>query len=124
MMLRGLETLNARANSYLKQVIGYEDDANPAEAAADIVIRRGFKGKRIAIDQNAWFLTVNLFQMLRRKLGRLEDGSGIVERLRRVKSPLELDDVQPIFGEVGGQRPHRLFPRLLERRNRPAAFDW
>ena len=36
-------------------------------------------------------LTVNLYQKLRRKLGRLEDGSGVVERLRRIKSPLEID---------------------------------
>ena len=93
LMLRGLESFNARANTYLKQVIGYADDANPAEAVAELVKQRGFKGKRIALDQNAWFLTVNLFKKLSSKLGRTIDGSGIVEQLRRVKSPLELDAI-------------------------------
>ena len=90
LMLRGLETHNARANTYLSRVVGYADDANPADAVADIVESRGFKGRRIAIDRNAWFLTPNLFDRLRRRLGRFTDGSGIVETLRRVKSAREL----------------------------------
>ena len=90
LMLRGLEAHNARANTYLSRIVGYADDANPADAVADIVESRGFKGRRIAIDRNAWFLTVNLFDRLRKRLGRLVDGSGIVESLRRVKSPREL----------------------------------
>jgi Xaa-Pro dipeptidase len=90
LMLRGLEVFNARANTYLEQVIGYADDANPAEAIAGILVKRGLKGKRIALDQNAWFLTVNLYKILTARLGRLEDGSGIVEAFRRVKSELEL----------------------------------
>ena len=90
LMLRGLETHNARANTYLSRIVGYADDANPADAVADIVESRGFKGRRIAIDRNAWFLTANLFDRLRKRLGRLVDGSGIVESLRRVKSPREL----------------------------------
>ena len=90
LMLRGLETHNARANTHLSRIVGYADDANPADAVADIVESRGFKGRRIAIDRNAWFLTANLFERLRKRLGRLGDGSGIVESLRRVKSPREL----------------------------------
>jgi len=90
LMLRGLETHNARANTYLSRVVGYADDANPADAVADIVESRGFKGRRIAVDRNAWFLTPNLFDRLRKRLGRFVDGSGIVETLRRVKSAREL----------------------------------
>lgn len=90
LMLRGLETHNARANSYLSRIVGYADDANPADAVADIVESRGFKGRRIAIDRNAWFLTANLFDRLRGRLGTMEDGSGMVESLRRVKGAREL----------------------------------
>lgn len=90
LLCRGLETYNARANTYLKQITGYRDDANPADAVADILIARGFRRQRIAIDRNAWFLTVNLFDRLRRRMGKLEDGGGLVEQLRRVKSPREL----------------------------------
>ena len=94
LMLRGLETHNARANTYLSRVVGYADDANPADAVADIVESRGFKGRRIAVDRNAWFLTPNLFDRLSGRLGRFADGSGIVETLRRVKSARELAAVR------------------------------
>ena len=94
LMLRGLETHNARANTYLSRVVGYADDANPADAVADIVESRGFKGRCIAVDRNAWFLTPNLFDRLRGRLGRFADGSGIVETLRRVKSARELAAVR------------------------------
>ena len=90
LMLRGLETHNARANSYLSRIVGYADDANPADAVAEIVESRGFKGRRIGIDRNAWFLTPNLFDRLRGRLGQMEDAGGIVESLRRVKSAHEL----------------------------------
>ena len=94
LMLRALETHNARANTYLSRIVGYADDANPADAVTEIVEARGFKGRRIAIDRNAWFLTVNLFDRLRDRLGPLEDGSGIVESLRRVKSARELAEIR------------------------------
>ena len=90
LMLRGLETHNARANTYLSRVVGYADDANPADAVAAIVEARGFKGRRIAIDRNAWFLTANLFDRLQSRLGTFADGGGMVETLRRVKSAREL----------------------------------
>jgi Xaa-Pro dipeptidase len=93
-VLRGLEAMNARANTYLDDLTGYPDDANPAAALAEVLRQRGFPGKRIAVDQNAWFLTVNLYQRLAHELGALEDGSGLVERLRRVKSPLELQQIR------------------------------
>ncbi len=94
LMLRGLETYNARANTYLSRIVGYADDANPGDAVAEIVAARGFKDRRIAIDRNAWFLTANLFDRLRTGLGRLEDGSGMVESLRRMKSARELAAVR------------------------------
>ena len=80
LMLRRLETHNARANTYLSRIVGYADDANPADAVADIVESRGFKGRRIAIDRNAWFLTANLSDRLRKRLGRLGDGSASSNR--------------------------------------------
>jgi len=92
-VLRGLETMNAKANTYLADISGYPDDANPAHALAEVLTERGFAGKRVAIDQNAWFLTVNLYQRLVAEFGPLLDGSGLVEALRRVKSPVELEQI-------------------------------
>ena len=94
LVLRGLEAFNARANTYLSPIVGYADDANPADAVAEVLIARGFKGKRIAVDRNAWFLTVNLYERLKRKLGRNVDGSGLAEGLRRVKSSRELASME------------------------------
>ncbi len=93
-VLRALESMNARANTYLEDIAGYADDANPAQAVAEAVRRHGFAGKRIAIDQNAWYLTVNLYSRLVAELGPLLDGSGLVESLRRVKSPRELAEIR------------------------------
>lgn len=93
-VLRGLEAMNARANTYLEDINGYPDDANPAAALAEALEARGWKGKRVAIDRNAWFLTVNLHERLVGALGPLLDGSGVVEELRRVKSAAELAQIE------------------------------
>jgi Xaa-Pro dipeptidase len=93
-VLRALESMNARANTYLDDITGYADDADPAAALAAAIHRRGFAGRRVAVDRNAWFLTVNLYQRLVAQLGALEDGSGLVEPLRRVKSLRELEQIR------------------------------
>jgi Xaa-Pro dipeptidase len=93
-ILRGLETMNARLNTYLADIEGYADDAHPAAAVAASLKRRGFSGKRVAIDRNGWFLTVNLYERLKSEFGTLLDASGMVEPLRRVKSKLELEQIE------------------------------
>ncbi len=90
MVIRELEAYNARANSYLERIYGYGDGRAPAEALAEAIAAEGWAGRRIAIDRNAWFLTVNIFDALRAALGEVLDGSGLTESLRRIKSPLEL----------------------------------
>ncbi|WP_137181771.1 Xaa-Pro peptidase family protein [Roseomonas sp. AR75] len=91
---RGLETYNARANTRLSSIQGYDDADDPAVAVAEALKARGWKGKRVAIDKNAWFLTVNLYARLAAAFGEFEDGAGMVEPLRRVKSPLELASME------------------------------
>jgi Xaa-Pro dipeptidase len=91
LLLRQLETINARANSYLEDIIAYSDSDNPGEVLAGLLTERGILDKRIAIDKNSWFLTVNLYDRLTQGCGELLDGTGIVELSRRVKSPLELE---------------------------------
>ena len=55
---------------------------------------RGWLGKKVGIDRNAWFLTVNLYQRLVEECGPFLDGSGLVEPLRRVKSALEIAEME------------------------------
>lgn len=90
LVIRELESYNARFNTYLDKIYGYGDGFPPAEALASAIEVEGWKGKRIAIDRNAWFLTVNIFSELSARLGEMLDGSGYAESLRRVKSPLEI----------------------------------
>lgn len=91
---RGLETYNARANTRLGSIQGYDDADDPAVAVATALKARGWQGKRVAIDKNAWFLTVNLYARLAAAFGEFEDGAGLVEPLRRVKSSLELAAIE------------------------------
>lgn len=90
LVLRELESYNARFNTYLDRLYGYGDGYSPAEALAMAIEQEGWKGKRIAVDRNAWFLTVNIFAELSARLGDMQDGSGYAESLRRVKSSLEI----------------------------------
>ena len=92
-VLRGLEAMNARLNSYLTDITGYADDEHPAAALAKVLKARGWQGKRVAIDQNGWFLTINLYNRLIAEFGPLLDATGLVEPLRRVKSKLELEQI-------------------------------
>ena len=92
-VIRGLESMNAKANTYLDDIVGYDDADNPAAALAAALAGRGYSGKRVAIDCDGWFLTVNLYNRLVHEFGPLLDGSGIVEILRRVKSTPELEQI-------------------------------
>ena len=93
-VLRGLEAMNARLNTHLTDIIGYADDEHPAAALAAVLKQRGWHGKRVGIDQSGWFLTVNLYNRLIEEFGPLLDASGLVEPLRRVKSTLEIEQME------------------------------
>lgn len=93
-VLRALEAPNARLNTYISDITGYADDEQPAAVLAAAIKKRGWHGKRIAIDQNGWFLTVNLYNRLIAECGPLLDCAGIVEPLRRTKSALETEQME------------------------------
>jgi Xaa-Pro dipeptidase len=93
-IVRGLEAMNARANTFVADIVGYDDADNPAQILAQAIKARGWSGKRLAIDQNSWFLTVNLYNRLCAEIGKPLDGSGLVENLRSVKSALELEQMR------------------------------
>jgi Xaa-Pro dipeptidase len=90
-LLRQLELLNFLRNAYVERYEVYQDDGKPAEIVVDALERMGLKGKRIAIEKRGWFLPIAFYELLTERLGHVEEGSGIVESLRMVKSPLELE---------------------------------
>jgi len=93
-VLRALEAPNAKINTFVTDITGYADDENPAAVLAAAIRKRGWQGKRVAIDQNGWFLTVNLYSRLVAECGPLLDCAGIVEPLRRTKSKLETEQME------------------------------
>lgn len=103
MVIRTLEAMNARSNTYIDEIIGYDDDKLPANALADELKARGLANKRLGIDRNGWFLPVNLYDRLVVACGAFVDASGMVESLRRVKSPLEIAQMKAsaVANDVG-----------------------
>ena len=89
-LLRQLELQNFRRNSFVGNVELYPDNAQPAEALVDQLAKLGLVGKRVAIEKRGWFLPIAFYERLAERLGKVEDGSGVIETLRRVKSSGEL----------------------------------
>ncbi len=99
LVIRELESYNARFNTYITRIYGYSDGFSAAQALAAAIEQEGWRGKRIAIDRGAWFLTVNIYAELTARVGDMLDGSGYTEALRRVKSPLEIAALELAAGE-------------------------
>ena len=59
----------------------------------NVIKARGWASKRIAIDKRGWFLPIATYEALQDKLGAIRDGAGIIEQLRVVKSPAELEKI-------------------------------
>ena len=52
-VLRNLEVINCRANTFLDDITGYADNENPTETLAKALKDRGWQGKRVAADRKA-----------------------------------------------------------------------
>ena len=90
-VVRELEHANLTANSWIDQVVGYADGADPVEVVCALIKRLGWSDKRIAIDKRGWFLPIALYEALSDALGAVADAAGVIEQLRRVKSVLEVE---------------------------------
>lgn len=99
-VLRGLEAANAKVNSYLDEFIIYEDGVDGPRFLGQELARRGWKGKRVGLDRASWFLSVDQYGRLVDEFGPLENGSGIVEPLRAVKSAYEIEQIERAAGCV------------------------
>lgn len=93
-LLRQLEVANFLRNTYLASYEAYGDGARPVELVVDLLARLGLKGKRIAIEKGGWFLPISFFEALSAVMPKLEDATGIVETLRRVKSAAEISKIE------------------------------
>lgn len=89
-IVRQLELLNCRKNSFLESFEVYQDGDLPAEVLTAVIDRLRLRGRRVAIEKKGWFLPVALYEQMVALLGPVQDGSGIVEGLRLIKSDAEL----------------------------------
>jgi Xaa-Pro dipeptidase len=91
-IIRRLEAMNCMVNSYIKRVEVYDDGTDPLVLLSDLLAQR--KATRIAIDKRGWFLPIAVYESLQANLGDLADGAGVIESLRAVKSPAEIERIE------------------------------
>lgn len=90
-VVRQLEYVNFIANTFIPDAAVYQDAEDPVALLVAIVGRKGLAGKRVAIDKRGWFLPIATYEALQAALGPIADAAGVVETLRAVKSPLEIE---------------------------------
>ncbi|QIB33583.1 M24 family metallopeptidase [Ancylobacter pratisalsi] len=90
-VVRQLEYFNFVANTFITDASIYQDTDDPIRFLVALIESRGLKGKRVAIDKRGWFLPIATYEALQTALGTVHDAAGVVEKLRMVKSPLEVE---------------------------------
>jgi Xaa-Pro dipeptidase len=82
-----------KARSWVENSAFYSDHEDPVKALARALSKFKCAKGRIAIEKKSWFLTVERFEQLKKLLpkAKLVDGSWIVENIRLLKSPREID---------------------------------
>lgn len=95
-VIRKTEMSNVRALadvSWVKDGRGVDDSEDPIAALADTIRGLGAGSGNIAIEYKGFFFTIAHYEALRRELPQasFQDGSDIIEGLRTVKSPAELE---------------------------------
>ena len=92
LLTRAINVEKAQVDSCLQCIEGYGDTEDADLATHRVLERYGLLGKRIANQDDAWFFSVARYKKLLHRLGvnDLADGSGLIERVRRVKSPGEI----------------------------------
>jgi len=92
-VLRQLEYFNFIANTFIGDAEVYTDGDEPVSFLVDVINKKGLASKRVAIDKRGWFLPIAVYEALAGKLGKVGDAAGIIERLRAVKSPAEVEKI-------------------------------
>jgi Xaa-Pro dipeptidase len=103
LLVRQLELYGTAANTWLSDIVVYQDGESPVSAL--VALLRDRKITRPAIELGGWFLPPRLAHELARELGqeRLADGSDILPPLRMVKSADELAAIRAAarYAEAG-----------------------
>lgn len=96
LVTRALNVEKARVDSCLEHIESYRDTEDPDEATYRVLQQYGLLDTRLGNQDDAWFFSVARWKKLIRRLGvgDLADGSGIIEHVRRIKSPREIEYIR------------------------------
>jgi len=104
LLVRLLEKPIAFTTSLVKDVGVWEDHEDPFVVTKKFMNDHDWLNKRVGFDKASKFLSARDFQILSDTLGiDLIDGSGIVEEMRKIKSPAEIEFIRKAarFTEIG-----------------------
>jgi Xaa-Pro dipeptidase len=96
-LTRGMEETNVRAGSWIQNRATYLDTEDVAEVTSRAMGEAGYTEASIGLEKESWFLTIGQYERLRRALGsntEVVDSSGLIESLRVVKSPAEVEFIR------------------------------
>lgn len=115
LLTRAPDLRQARHTSIIEDIRIWVDraDANPAEQLRDILAEFGCKNAKLGVEYDAYGLTAKNGKLLEEALSgfcQLEDASDIVNQLRVVKSPAELEYVRKAaeLADLALDEAHRL----------------
>jgi Xaa-Pro dipeptidase len=92
LIVRLLEQTVAETTTGLRAIMTYRDHEDPAAAVRSALTDAGLIKRRLAAECTAPFFSVQAYRRLEQTLGvTLDDGSGLVEGVRLIKSPVELE---------------------------------
>ncbi|MBX4864115.1 aminopeptidase P family protein [Rhizobium bangladeshense] len=94
LLVRQLELVGSVANTWIEDIVAYQDGEDPASALAQILLLREIA--RPAIELGGWFLPPVVAQRIAAQIGveAMPDGSAILAPLRVVKSSAELQAIR------------------------------
>lgn len=94
LLVRQLELAGSIANTWLDDVVAYQDGGNPAVALVDLLKKRHIE--RPAIELDGWFVSPVLAAKIAEQMGvaSIPDGSSILSPLRTIKSAAELEAIR------------------------------
>lgn len=99
-IVRELEMHNLVANSFVSSIEAYPDNADPVAVTLETIDKQGWRNRRFALDKRGWFLPIAVYEAILEGLGSVADSAGLIERIRVVKSPRELDKIETAAGYV------------------------
>jgi len=94
LLVRQLEMTGAQASTWLTDIRAWQDGEDPAQALGKLIAALGLR--HLAVERNGWFVSQALAERIAGALAtvRVSDGSGLVEGLRAIKSPAELEAIR------------------------------